>query len=63
MADVLHGVYLLVKHQLWFVRCPRNIGFKVRVKDRKDILDDFKSNQQFLVFFDFSMSIQRTIRS
>src|SRR5699024_940886 len=46
MTDAIHRVYPNAKHQVCCVHISRNIGSKVRVKDRAAILDEFKSVYQ-----------------
>lgn len=46
MTDALHRVYPKAKHQICLVHVSRQISSKVRVKDRKEILHDFKAVYQ-----------------
>lgn len=46
MTDALPGVYPKAKHQICLVHVSRQISSKVRVKDRKEILHDFKAVYQ-----------------
>src|SRR5699024_3561708 len=46
MTDAIHRVYPNAKHQVCCVHISRNIGSKVRDKDRAAILDEFKSVYQ-----------------
>ncbi|MBU8600417.1 transposase [Virgibacillus pantothenticus] len=43
MTDAIHRVYPKAKHQVCCVHVARNIAKKVRVKDRSEILSDFKA--------------------
>ncbi|RFA31612.1 IS256 family transposase, partial [Virgibacillus dokdonensis] len=43
MTDAIHRVYPKAKHQVCCVHVARNIAKKVRVKDRAEILSDFKT--------------------
>src|SRR5699024_1926999 len=46
MTDAIHRVYPNAKHQVCCAHISRNIGSKVRLKDRAAILDEFKSVYQ-----------------
>jgi|SRR5699024_2114673 len=46
MTDAIHRVYPNAKHQVCCVHISRNIGSRVRIKDRAAILDEFKSVYQ-----------------
>ena len=46
MTDALHRVYPKAKHQIYLVHVSRQISSKVRVKDHKEILHDFKAVYQ-----------------
>ena len=43
MESVLEDTFPKAKIQRCMVHVSRNIGAKVRVKDRKEVLDDFKT--------------------
>ncbi len=43
IVDAIGKVYLYAKYQLCCVHIARNIAHKVRVSDRKNICEDFKS--------------------
>ncbi|MGL9837297.1 transposase [Enterococcus faecium] len=46
MKDTIHQIYPKAKYQHCCVHVSRNIAHKVRVKDRKEICDDFKAVYQ-----------------
>ncbi|AHI56122.1 IS256 family transposase [Listeria ivanovii] len=46
MKDTIHQIYPNIKYQHCCVHISRNIAHKVRVKDRKEICDDFKAVYQ-----------------
>ena len=46
MKDTIHQIYPKAKYQHCCVHISRNIAHKVRVKDRKEICDDFKAVYQ-----------------
>ena len=46
MKDTIHQIYPKAKYQHCCIHVSRNIAHKVRVKDRKEICDDFKAVYQ-----------------
>ncbi|WP_195906155.1 transposase, partial [Enterococcus faecium] len=46
MKDTIHQIYPNAKYQHCCIHVYRNIAHKVRVKDRKEICDDFKAVYQ-----------------
>ncbi len=46
MKDTIHQIYPKAQFQHCCVHVSRNISHKVRVKDRKEICDDFKTVYQ-----------------
>lgn len=46
MKDTIHQIYPKAKYQHCCVHISRNIAHKVRVKDRKEVCDDFKAVYQ-----------------
>ena len=46
MADAVFSVFPKVKNQVCLVHVARNIMYKVRVEDRKEVCVDFKTIHQ-----------------
>ena len=46
MKDTIHQIYPKAKYQHCCIHVSRNIAHKVRVKDRKEICDDFKESSR-----------------